>query len=121
VAETAKLLENTFRSVNIALANELALALSQDRCGPLGSHRGRRHQALRLHAVLPGAGDRRLLHSRRPRAAHRSATIVERQDLERRGLPDVVDVGLVRLDMLARKGALVAYVAPSFRNSPGTT
>ena len=26
VAETAKLLENTFRSVNIALANELALA-----------------------------------------------------------------------------------------------
>ena len=50
-AELTKLLENIFRSVNIALVNELAMLC--DRMSPerVGGRRGRRHQALRVHAV----------------------------------------------------------------------
>ena len=49
VAETVKLHENTFRQVNIALANELALMC--DRLGDLrlGGHRRRGDQAVRVH------------------------------------------------------------------------
>src|SRR5881296_3781671 len=54
VAELAKLYENVFRNVNIALANELALI-----CRRGGQ------QAVRVHAVLSGTGDRRPLHRHR--------------------------------------------------------
>ena len=58
VAETAKLLENIFRGVNIALVNELKVVPDRHGHRHLGSHRRRLHQALRLHAVLsrPGLG-----------------------------------------------------------------
>jgi UDP-N-acetyl-D-mannosaminuronate dehydrogenase len=48
VAEAAKILENTYRAVNIALVNEL------------------KNQAVRLSAVLSRAGAWRPLHSGRP-------------------------------------------------------
>ena len=55
VAEMVKLLENTFRAVNIGLVNELALMC--DRLGHqrVGSRRRRGDQAVRLHAVLSRA------------------------------------------------------------------
>ena len=66
VAEMVKLLENTFRAVNIGLVNEIALM-----CDRLGIDvwevvAGRGNQAIRLHALLPGTGPRRPLHSDRP-------------------------------------------------------
>ena len=58
VAEAVKLTENIFRSVNIALVNELKVIYEADGHRRLGSHRGGQDQALRLHAVLsrPGLG-----------------------------------------------------------------
>jgi UDP-N-acetyl-D-glucosamine dehydrogenase len=64
-AELSKLLENIFRSVNIALVNELAVLC--DRMGidiwdrHLGGRRRGRDQAVRLHAVRAGAGHGRAL------------------------------------------------------------
>ena len=62
----AKLLENTYRHVNIALVNEMAIF-----CHELGidlwdaiARRG--DQAVRLPGVLPGPGRRRALHPDRP-------------------------------------------------------
>ena len=66
VAEAAKLLENIFRSVNIALVNELKIDLRPDGHRRLGGHRGGQDQAVRLHAVLPGPGPGRALHPARP-------------------------------------------------------
>ena len=65
VAEAAKLWENTFRAINIGMANEMAKlcnALGIDtwevvRCGG--------DKAVWLYAVLSGAGDRRPLHPAR--------------------------------------------------------
>ena len=65
-AEMAKLLENTFRMVNIALVNELRGAVRRPGHRHLGGHRGRGHQAVRVHAVLPRPGRRRALHPARP-------------------------------------------------------
>ena len=50
-AEMVKLLENTFRAINIGLANEVALMCRPARARRLGGDRGRRDQALRLHEV----------------------------------------------------------------------
>ena len=66
VAETAKLHENTFRAVNIALANELALM-----CDKLGISaweviEAAATQAVRVPAALPRAGPGRRLHPGRP-------------------------------------------------------
>jgi UDP-N-acetyl-D-glucosamine dehydrogenase len=60
VAEAAKLLENTFRAVNIGMANEMArlcYALN------IGSDSGRGDQAFRLHALLSRSGNWRSLYS----------------------------------------------------------
>ena len=54
-AELAKLLENTFRHVNIGLVQRARDARSRDGYRRVGGHRRRVDQALRLHAVLPGA------------------------------------------------------------------
>ena len=62
VAETAKLHENTFRAVNIALANELCAHVRPARHLGLGGHRGGGDQAVRLPAALPGPRARRRLH-----------------------------------------------------------
>ena len=51
VAELAKLLENIFRSVNIALVNELSRLCDRLGIDSLGGDRGRLDQALRLHAL----------------------------------------------------------------------
>ena len=61
-AEMVKLLENTFRAANIALANEMAIM-----CDHLGLDvweviDAGVQQAVRVHAVLPGAGTGRPLH-----------------------------------------------------------
>jgi UDP-N-acetyl-D-glucosamine dehydrogenase len=50
-AEMAKLLENTFRHVNIALVNELAMFARRPGHRHLGGHRRRREQAVRVHGV----------------------------------------------------------------------
>ena len=65
-AELTKLLENTYRAVNIALVNELGDARPRDAPRPLGGHRRRRHQALRLPGLLPRRRAGRALHPRRP-------------------------------------------------------
>ena len=65
VAEMVKLLENTFRAVNIGLVNEIALDGPPDEHRRVGSHRRGRHQTVRVHAVLSGARPRRALHSDR--------------------------------------------------------
>ena len=51
-----KLLENTFRMINIGLVNEMAHDVRPHGHQRLGGDRRRRHQAVRLHAVLPGPG-----------------------------------------------------------------
>ena len=65
-AEMAKLIENTFRQVNIALVNELAIMAPRDGRRHLGGAAGRVDEAVRVHAVLAGAGRRRALHLDRP-------------------------------------------------------
>ena len=55
-AELTKLLENIFRSVNIALVNELAQLVRPDGDRRVGGRRRRRDEAVRLHAVQPGPG-----------------------------------------------------------------
>ena len=50
-----KLLENTFRHVNIALVNELAMFAGRPRRRHLGGDRRRGDQAVRVHAVLARA------------------------------------------------------------------
>ena len=65
VAELAKLYENVFRNVNIALANEFALMCRRLGVRPRGHRRGGQ-QAVRVHGLLPGPGHRRALHRRRP-------------------------------------------------------
>ena len=55
-AELVKLLENTFRHVNIALVNELAMFARRPGRQCLERDRRRVHQAVRLHALHPGAG-----------------------------------------------------------------
>ncbi len=65
-AELTKLLENTFRHVNIALVNELAMFAADLGHRRVGGHRRRLHQALRLHAVHARAGGGRPLPPHRP-------------------------------------------------------
>ena len=50
-AELTKLLENIFRSVNIALVNELAMLCDRHRARRLGGARRGGHEAVRLHAA----------------------------------------------------------------------
>ena len=50
-----KLLENTFRAVNIGLVNEVAIMCHKLGHQHLGGHRRRGHQAVRLHALLSRA------------------------------------------------------------------
>ena len=66
VAEMAKLLENIFRSVNIALVNEMADARRPDGHRHLGGRRRRLDQAVRLHALRAGPGHGRPLPAGRP-------------------------------------------------------
>ena len=65
-AEMAKLLENTYRHVNIALVNEMASVLPRARRGPAGRHPVRRHQAVRFPGLLSRARGGRSLHPDRP-------------------------------------------------------
>ncbi len=61
-AELTKLLENIFRSVNIALVNELAQLCDRMEIDVWEVDRGRRHEAVRLHELPAGARPRRTLH-----------------------------------------------------------
>ncbi len=56
VAELSKLLENVFRSVNIALVNELAMLTDRMGIDVWEVARRGRLQALRVHALRPGPG-----------------------------------------------------------------
>ena len=64
-AEMAKLLENTYRAVNIGLINEMAQLAARTRDRHLGGHRRRVVEALRFSALLPRAGGRWALHPAR--------------------------------------------------------
>ena len=55
-AELTKLLENIFRSVNIALVNELAMLCDRMDDRRLGGRRRGRHEAVRLHELQAGPG-----------------------------------------------------------------
>ena len=65
-AELAKLLENTFRHVNIALVNELAMFSHELGIDVWDGDRRGRDQAVRVHAVHPRPGRRRPLPADRP-------------------------------------------------------
>ena len=65
VAEAAKLLENTFRAVNIGMANEMARLLLRPQYRYMGSYSRRSYEAFRVHAFLSRSGNRRSLHSAR--------------------------------------------------------
>ena len=65
-AELTKLLENTFRHVNIALVNELAMFAADLGHRRLGGHRRSLDQAVRLPAVHSRARGGRPLPSHRP-------------------------------------------------------
>ena len=70
VAEMTKLLENIFRSVNIALVNELAMLAGPHGHRHLGGRRRRLHQALRVHALRARPGHGRPLPAGRPVLPH---------------------------------------------------
>ncbi len=65
VAELAKVYENTFRMVNIALANELAQVCARLRPERLGRDRGGGDETVRVHEVHAGTGLGRALHPAR--------------------------------------------------------
>ena len=65
-AELAKLLENTFRHVNIALVNELAMFAHELGIDVWDGHRRGGDQAVRLHEVHARARRRRALPADRP-------------------------------------------------------
>ena len=65
-AELVKLLENTFRHVNIALVNELAMFAGDLDVDIWCGDRRRVDQAVRVHALHAGAGRRRALPADRP-------------------------------------------------------
>ena len=69
-AEACKLLENTFRAVNIALVNELKVVYDAHGHRRLGGDRGGQDQAVRLHAVLSRPRPRRALHPDRSVLPH---------------------------------------------------
>ncbi len=52
-AEMSKLLENIFRSVNIAMVNELKILCHRMGNRHMGSDPGLQYQAIRFHAILP--------------------------------------------------------------------
>ena len=62
VAEMVKLLENTFRAVNIGLVNELALMSHELGVDVVGGDRRGKYETVRFHAVLPRTWARRALH-----------------------------------------------------------
>ena len=66
VAELTKLLENIFRSVNIALVNELAQLCDRMGHRRLGGRRRGRHEAVRVHALRPRPRHGRPLPAGRP-------------------------------------------------------
>ena len=70
VAEACKILENTYRAVNIALVNELKVLYDKHRHRRLGGHRGGQDEAVRVPGVLSGSGTRRALHPDRPLLSH---------------------------------------------------
>ena len=64
-AEMTKLIENAYRDVNIAFANELSIVCRPDRSGRVGSDSPRQPPSARQHP-LAGTGRRRTLHRGRP-------------------------------------------------------
>ncbi len=62
-AEMAKLLENTFRMINIGMVNELAIMCERLGCGRVGSDRCGSYQAFWFYEVHAGAGIGRSLYS----------------------------------------------------------
>ena len=65
-AELAKLIENTFRHVNIALVNEIAMFATDLGIDVWGALDAAANQTLRFHAVRPGSRGRRSLPSLGP-------------------------------------------------------
>ena len=68
IAELTKLLENTFRHVNVALVNELVMYANDLGITSVGGNRRRHDQAVRVHAFHPRARRRRPLSARRSRS-----------------------------------------------------
>ncbi|MFR5959755.1 MAG: nucleotide sugar dehydrogenase [Bacteroides stercoris] len=66
VAEMTKILENTYRNINIGLINGAGHPVQPHGHRPLGSDRGSQDQAFRLHRILSRTGAGRALHSPGP-------------------------------------------------------
>ena len=79
-AELVKLLENTFRSVNIGLANEMAIICDRLGVDVWGSDRRSCDEAIRLHEVHARPRHRRPLHSARPALSRVEDAVAELQD-----------------------------------------
>ncbi len=82
IAELTKLLENTFRHVNIALVNELAIYAADLDIDVWEAVQAAVEQAVRVHALLPRARRRRALPAGRPQLP-----VVARRALARAPVP----------------------------------
>ena len=80
VAEACKILENTYRAVNIALVNELKMLYDKHRHRRVGGHRRGQDQAVRLPGVLSRPGLRRTLHPDRSVLSHLAGAQARRAD-----------------------------------------
>ena len=80
-AEMAKLLENTYRQINIALVNEMAQVLPRPWHRHLGGHPLCLHQALRVRSFLARCRGRGTLHPHRPQLSLPPSPVAARLSL----------------------------------------
>ena len=131
-AELTKLLENTFRHVNIALVNELAMFAARPRHRRLGGDRRRVDQAVRVHAVHARPRRRRALPADRPVAtcrggcSSRSAStfrFVELANDVNDHMPDYVVRRLMRRRSTSRRkpvnGARILLLGLAYKQNTG--
>ena len=125
-----KLLENTFRHVNIALVNELAMFAAPAGRRHLVGDRRRRDEAVRVHAFQSGAGRRRPLPPIDPsylawhveRRLGHPFRFVELANEVNRGMPDYVVSRVITLlneDTRAVKASRILLLGLSYK--PGTS
>jgi UDP-N-acetyl-D-glucosamine dehydrogenase len=75
VAEAAKILENTYRAVNIALVNELKVLFTRMGNRRLGGHRGSQDETVRVSSLLPRSRQPRIGKFAKPKRRGSAAPI----------------------------------------------